>query len=616
MNFTKRTGTTLTEADFHQLSLKESAFRYAEQLKWLIVPNKPKSKIPILSCWTENAYLLKKSIERQWEKNPRLNVGILTGHRTGICILDVDPDHEGDKTLSDLCKRYGDIPLTPTSVTGTGGKHYVFKLPEGITLKSSAGKLGKGLDIRAEGGQFIAPPSLHPNGKKYQWEECKSPFVLSPAPLPGWVIKLCTLQDTLPSSFRELNDQDIIPEGKRNVTLASIAGDLRYKGHNLPEITTMLLEVNRQRCKPSLSDMEVKRIAGSINRYSPSHSLTERSLDKPDTNLLSLLQSPDPEKARGVDNIGGLLYRGYLNFLISDPGAGKTYLTLRLACDLSRGGEIFDGFAYSEAMKVLFLAGEGGEYLLNLRLKDTNWSFDPDYFKIVSLDNAEQQGMTLCLSEPEGRENLENLIMGFMPDVVILDTLTAFHHSNENDSEKMKPIIEYLRRIAVDYDLALLANHHARKRKTSEIASQLTQHESIGTSIFNRYNGNMIGIETKTQGENKYQLVKSLKTWFIEFQTFSFTIEDDEEGNPCMSFDLDPGITDSKRSLVWRRITSNFEPLEEFTKAQILIACSDIASKPYINRCIRELASNGKLTKTGITKDTLYSLPDIIAKAS
>ena len=606
----------MTEADFHQLSLKESAFTYAEKLKWLIVPNKPKSKVPTLPCWTANAYWLKESIERQWEKNPRLNIGILTGQKTGLCILDVDPEHEGDKTLSDLCKRYEDIPLTPTSVTGTGGKHYVFRLPEGINLRNSAGKLGKGLDIRAEGGQFIAPPSLHPNGNKYQWEEGKSPFILSPAPLPGWIIELCTSQDDIPSKCRELSDQDTILKGKRNDTLARIAGGLRDKGHNLPEITIMLLEVNHQRCKPPLSDKEVKGIAESINRYAPTHSLTERPLKDSNTNLLSLLQSPDPEKAKEVDNIGGLLYRGYLNFLISDPGAGKTFLTLRLACDLSRGGEIFDGFDYSEPMKVLFLAGEGGEYLLNLRLKDTKWSFDPDYFKIVSLDNAEQQGMILCLSDAKGRENLEQLVIRFMPDVVILDTLTAFHHSKENESSEMKPVIEYLRRIAVDYDLALLANHHARKRKTSEVASQLTQHESIGTSIFNRYTGNMIGIETKTQGEGKYQVVKSLKTWFIEFQPFSFTIEDDEEGNPFMRFDLDPSLTDSKRSLVWQRITSNFEPGEEFTKAKIVQICSGIVSKPYIDKCFIQWTSQGKLAKTGITKDSLYFLPEITPKAS
>jgi hypothetical protein len=41
--------------------------------------------------------------------------------------------------------------------TGGGGTHFFFALPEGQIIRSSAGKLGPGLDVRAEGAYVVIP---------------------------------------------------------------------------------------------------------------------------------------------------------------------------------------------------------------------------------------------------------------------------------------------------------------------------------------------------------------------------------------------------------------------------------------------------------------------------
>jgi Bifunctional DNA primase/polymerase, N-terminal len=52
------------------------------------------------------------------------------------------------------------------------GSHFYFKLPAKCgTVPSSA---DGGLDIRADGGYVIAPPSIHPDGGSYEWD-CASP---------------------------------------------------------------------------------------------------------------------------------------------------------------------------------------------------------------------------------------------------------------------------------------------------------------------------------------------------------------------------------------------------------------------------------------------------------
>ena len=60
-----------------------------------------------------------------------------------------------------------------------------------------------------------------------------------------------------------------IPSGERNRTLLSLGGTMRRRGMEEPEILAALLETNRGRCRPPLSEREVGRIAASVARYEP-----------------------------------------------------------------------------------------------------------------------------------------------------------------------------------------------------------------------------------------------------------------------------------------------------------------------------------------------------------
>lgn len=65
---------------------------------------------------------------------------------------------------------------------------------------------------------------------------------------------------------RSALDGDLIPDGTRNITLASIAGRFRWEGFERPEITTALLAVNQSRCVPPLNGAEVRTVAASISK--------------------------------------------------------------------------------------------------------------------------------------------------------------------------------------------------------------------------------------------------------------------------------------------------------------------------------------------------------------
>ena len=90
---------------------------------------------------------------------PNMNIGIVTGAISNIVVIDVDT-YKGTV--------YEPTSETINSNTGGGGKHYIFKHP-GTEVKNSEGKIAQFVDVRGDGGYFIAPPSIHKSGKAYSW---------------------------------------------------------------------------------------------------------------------------------------------------------------------------------------------------------------------------------------------------------------------------------------------------------------------------------------------------------------------------------------------------------------------------------------------------------------
>lgn len=204
-------------------------------------------------------------LARWWGKVPRSNVAVATGPVSGLLVLDVDDRHGGDESLDRLLARYGQLPPTPVVLTGGGGRQYYFRHPAGVTVRSSAGKLGPGLDVRAAGGYVIAPPSLHRSQRRYTWDVTAHYEDLPLAQPPDWLIRLLT-QPTQQPKPTELTR---IPIGQRNVTLTRLAGAMRRYGLDADAIAAALLVTNLTKCDPPLDEEEVIRIAKSVSRYAP-----------------------------------------------------------------------------------------------------------------------------------------------------------------------------------------------------------------------------------------------------------------------------------------------------------------------------------------------------------
>lgn len=97
-------------------------------------------------------------------------LAIRTGAASGLVVIDVDPANGGLEALDELVRR-GLCPPTRYVHTGSGGCHLYYRHPgPHVRVPCSAGRLGPGIDIRADGGYVAAPPSIHPRTRKpYVW---------------------------------------------------------------------------------------------------------------------------------------------------------------------------------------------------------------------------------------------------------------------------------------------------------------------------------------------------------------------------------------------------------------------------------------------------------------
>lgn len=206
------------------------------------------------------------TIRAWWADHPSANIGVATGAVSGFWALDIDTKNAGDETLAQWEKEHGILPKTVAVITGTGGMHYYFKYTKPISC--NAGKLGPGIDIRADGGYVIAPPSVHPDtGRAYAWELSALPEETPLVEAPIWL-------DAKLEAARSKDQLEIvgIPSGQklthnRNVTLTAIGGRLRRLGASQETLAAALHGYNRDLFEVPLQEAEVMAIAKSLARY-------------------------------------------------------------------------------------------------------------------------------------------------------------------------------------------------------------------------------------------------------------------------------------------------------------------------------------------------------------
>jgi len=141
------------------------------------IPLKPKSKRPSIAWKVYQEELPEPDRPLIWfgGKKKNRNIAIVTGAISGnLVVIDFDQKEKYEEFMNKLPINMK-ITLENTWTVKTGKGYHIYLRIEGLSPEEfkekfrTKPKLIEGVDIKAEGGYVVAPPSIHPNGSRYEF---------------------------------------------------------------------------------------------------------------------------------------------------------------------------------------------------------------------------------------------------------------------------------------------------------------------------------------------------------------------------------------------------------------------------------------------------------------
>ena len=245
-------------------SMYDAAIEYAKK-GFAVFPLKYRDKVPLTRNGCKDATTDAAQIKAWWQKYPNANIGLATGSVSqNVFVIDLDIDEDcgidGYHSLEDWQREHGDFPETWTAITGRGGYHLYYR--GNGKIKNRAGIID-GVDIRGNGGYVVAPPSIHKNGNRYEWEYSPDEFEIAKA-------------DNNVEYFLSHDDQkqgtaftmpNIVAVGQRNQMLFRFACMMQAKGASDQSVLAATMAENESSCSPPLTEQEVRIIVSSATKY-------------------------------------------------------------------------------------------------------------------------------------------------------------------------------------------------------------------------------------------------------------------------------------------------------------------------------------------------------------
>jgi hypothetical protein len=113
--------------------------------------------------------------------------------------------------------------------------------PVGRSIRNSQESHAPDLDVRANGGYVLVPPSVHANGTPYEWRDGNTAI----EDAPDWLVELIAERQAI----KRAHEQGVrIPKGQRIPTLFRKGCSLRGRGAEQAEIEATLLRMNDDEC--------------------------------------------------------------------------------------------------------------------------------------------------------------------------------------------------------------------------------------------------------------------------------------------------------------------------------------------------------------------------------
>jgi hypothetical protein len=457
---------------------------------WRVLPVNGKHPIP--DEWPTRATTDHETIRAWWAQYQYANIGIATGAQSNLLVLDVDPGKGGEESLRELEDQFGALPQTIEVVTGGGGRHIYFTDP-GLPIHNSSSELAAGLDIKTNGGQVVAPPSIHPDtGRAYAWEAAHHPDdVVVPAEAPPWLLqKLTALEAPAGHGFVS---PERITKGARNDTLYKSGRSLKARHYSRTAILGALQGENQEKCDPPFSTREVEDIVESVWSGVDRPAFTQNGTPAPG-GTQEADETPDLPAVLGVglgqflgqvflpivSLIEGLLTNSGGGWISGEEKLGKSFYALLEALCLALGLPVCGRFEVPTRVRVLFIEEEDSPARLHTRvialLRGLN--IDPDDPHVrADLDEWFQisvwSGFTL--DDAPHVQQLHHTIATFRPTVVYIDVLRKVTTRDLNKGDQAGALLKVLDDLRREFSVLFRALAHNRKIQGSFRAGRGSQ---------------------------------------------------------------------------------------------------------------------------------------------
>lgn len=157
-----------------------AALSYAAR-GWRIIPCRPGQKIPLTEHGCKDATTDAATITAWWTRWPTANIALACGPGSGVYVIDVDLDIEKEVDGWGSLEEFPALPATVRQNSPRGGAHFLFRSDKPPRNKNC---FRPGIDIRSEGYYIMLAPSVHPNGKVYEWAQGAGPDDITLAEFP------------------------------------------------------------------------------------------------------------------------------------------------------------------------------------------------------------------------------------------------------------------------------------------------------------------------------------------------------------------------------------------------------------------------------------------------
>lgn len=304
---------------------------YPKGISWPMEENWITDLEQLNNVLNSNRFKVTKEDGTTWTAYNITGIGLLTGTRSGIIIVDLDMHTKNGKLINGIAnfeqwlldnnidKNMVYNTFTVVSPTG-GGKHLYYKYDKEV--EGTVGVID-GVDIRAEGNQIPIPYTnrlVEVDGeevlKQYEIEN-DVPILDLPKELEALLI---TTNNTTNGSKNgskkgKLDLIEIwnngIPDGTRNDMMLKVAGRIRRNFNNIEDFAICMFALNNSMCEPPLDNDELDNIC--IYVWNKHINNTENNFPYPfrydeENNCMRVVG--DDEEDKQV-----IIYRGYLNLV-------------------------------------------------------------------------------------------------------------------------------------------------------------------------------------------------------------------------------------------------------------------------------------------------------------